>query len=81
MNANDAKLKNILVDILLIDDREYVDNNGPDEIDTWDSLATVNIAARIDEDFGVAVTPEELTDWMCIGDIKACLREKGNTLT
>ena len=81
MNENDSKLKSIIVDVLLIDDGEYVDDNGPDEIGTWDSLATVSIASRIDEAFGIEVTPEELTDWLCIGDIKISLREKGHTLT
>lgn len=77
MSENDTKLKQIIVDQLLIDDHEYVDSYGPDEIGTWDSLATVNIANRIEEHFDVDVTPEELTDWLCIGDIKACLRQKG----
>ena len=81
MSDNDSRLKEILVDVLLIDDSEYIDDNGPDQIGTWDSLATVNIAARIEEVFGQEVTPEELTDWLCIGDIKVSLREKGLALT
>jgi acyl carrier protein len=81
MDDNNSKLKYLIVEVLLIDDGEYINNSGPDEIDTWDSLATVNLATRIGEEFGLEVTAEEFTDWLCIGDIKACLRDKGLSLT
>jgi acyl carrier protein len=79
--SNDDKLKSIIAEVLLLGDDEYLDENGPEEIDTWDSLASVNLATRIAERFDVEVTPEELTAWMCIGDIKESLRQKGHDLT
>lgn len=78
--SSDARLKDIIVDVLLVEDSEYVDENGPEQIETWDSLASVSLATRIAETFDLEVTPEELTSWQCIGDIKSCLRSKGYEL-
>lgn len=74
MSPNDLKLRDLLVDILLIDDDQYLDENGPDTIETWDSLAMVRIATAIDESFGYGMTPEEMVSLDSIGNIKAILR-------
>ena len=77
MSPNDSKLKDVLVEILLIDDDQYQDDFGPDEIETWDSLATVNIAAAAENAFGVAFSPEQMAELECIGDVKEVLRAGG----
>lgn len=74
MSPNDLKLLNLLVETLLIDDAQYLDENGPDAIETWDSLAMVRIAVGIREAFGYDMTPEEMVSLESIGDIKAILR-------
>lgn len=76
MSPNDAKLRDLLVDILLIDDDQYRDENGPDAIETWDSLAMVRMAAGIEGVFGYSMTPEEMVSLDSIGDIKAILRAR-----
>ena len=74
MSPNDLKLRNLLVEILLIDDEQYSEENGPDTIETWDSLAMVRIAVGVEEAFGYNMTPEEMVSLDSIGDIKAILR-------
>ncbi|HZW37653.1 MAG: hypothetical protein ACM319_05350 [Deltaproteobacteria bacterium] len=74
MSPNDLKLRNLLVETLLIDDEQYRDENGPDTIETWDSLAMVRIAAGVGEVFGYDMTPEEMVSLESIGDIKAILQ-------
>jgi acyl carrier protein len=74
MSSNDIKLRNLLVEILLIEDEQYCDGNGPDEIETWDSLAMVRIATAVEEAFGYAMTPEEMVSLDSIGEIKSILR-------
>jgi acyl carrier protein len=76
MSPNDQKLKNLLIDILLIDDDQYRDDYGPDEIETWDSLAMVRIAGGVEKEFGYAMSPEEMVSLATIGDIKSILRSK-----
>lgn len=77
MSGNDRKLQSLLVDILLIDASEYRDHAGPDEIETWDSLAVVDIAAGVHREFGYRMTPAEMVSLQCIGDIKAVLARNG----
>jgi len=76
MSPNDEKLRDLLVEILLIDDEQYRDENGPDSIETWDSLAMVRIAAAVEEAFGYGMTPEEMVSLESIGDIKTILQAR-----
>ncbi len=76
MSPNDLKLKDLLVEILLIDDDQYRDDYGPDEIETWDSLAMVRIANAVEKEFGYAMSPEEMVSLGAIGDIKSILRSR-----
>jgi acyl carrier protein len=77
MSPNDLKLRNLLFEILLIDEDEYLDDYGPDEIETWDSLAMVTIASAIEKEFGHALSPEEMVSLESIGNIKDILRSRG----
>jgi acyl carrier protein len=74
--ADDARLKDLLIDILLLDDAEYRDEVGPDDVGTWDSLATVRIGEAIHSEFGYRMLPEELVTVESIGDIKSVLRQR-----
>ena len=76
MSPNDLKLRNLLVEILLIDDEQYRNENGPDTIETWDSMAMVRIAMGIEEAFGYRMAAEEMVSLDSIGDIKAILRSR-----
>ena len=76
MSPNDLKLRDLLVEVLLIDDEQYRDENGPDTIETWDSLAMVRIAAGVEQAFGYSMAPEEMVSLESIGDIKALLRAR-----
>jgi len=77
MSPNEKKLFNLLVEILLIDEEQFNDDYGPDEIETWDSLASVSIAAAVEKEFGHAMSPEEIALMDSIGDIKKYLRSGG----
>ena len=77
MSTNENKLRVLLEDILLIDESQYQDDYGPDEIETWDSLATINIANAIEKEFGYSMSPEEIVSLETIGDIKTVLISKG----
>ena len=80
MSPNDKKLFDLLEEILLIDENRYRDEYGPDEIETWDSLATVNIAAAVGKTFGYAMPPEQMAELESIGDIRRALRSAGIAL-
>ena len=73
----EARLKRTIIDVLLIEDDEYVDANGPDEIESWDSLAAVMLASAIEKEFGVHVPADEMACFNCIGDIRQFCRVNG----
>ena len=70
-------VKRIVVSVLLIDDAEYVDDHGPAQFETWDSLATVTISTRIADQLNIGFEPEEIVSIASIGDIKQLCRAKG----
>lgn len=76
----EAKLRGLLIDVLLIDADEYRDDYGPAEIETWDSLAVVALAGAIQRVFGYSMSPEQMVSLENIGDIKQLLREQGHAL-
>ncbi len=77
MSPNDVKLRNLLIDVILIDDDQYRDDYGPGEISSWDSVGMVEIAVAIEQRFGYPLSPDEMVSLRSIGDIKKVLRSQG----
>ena len=46
-----------------------------DEIDAWDSLGILTLMARMDEDFHILLTEEEIQQLKSVGDIIDVLRK------
>ncbi|NUM76085.1 acyl carrier protein [candidate division KSB1 bacterium] len=75
--TNYEKLKNLLVDVFLLEPSEFRLDLSRDEIDSWDSLGVVSMAVGIEETFGYHLTPEEATGVKSVQDIMNILRAKG----
>ncbi len=56
---------------------ELADQTGPDDVEGWDSLALINLALALDMEFSVELPPEEVTEMVSVGQIKALLAEHG----
>ena len=56
--TNREKLKNLLLDVFLLDPSEFHFDLKREEIQTWDSMAVVAIAVGVDETFGYHFTPD-----------------------
>lgn len=74
---NREKLKDLLVDILLLSPEEFNFDLKREEIQTWDSMAVVAIAVGVDETFGYHFSPEEATSLRDVADIIDILESKG----
>jgi acyl carrier protein len=72
-----AQLKRVFAEILLIDDDDYRDEYGPDEIASWDSLATVTLAGALEKEFGIPVPADDMAAFNTIGDVKQFCRSNG----
>lgn len=75
--SNREKLRELLIDVFLLDAGEFRFDLERAEIDTWDSLGTVSLAVGIQDVFGHHLTPAEATGMASVEDIVAMLRGKG----
>lgn len=74
---NRQKLRDLLMEVLLLTDEEFSFDLKREQVETWDSLAVVAIAAGIDETFGYHLTPDEAVGITGIRDIITILEREG----
>jgi acyl carrier protein len=74
---NHEKLRSLLTDVLLLAAEEYSSDLKREDVETWDSLAVVAIAAGVEETFGYHLTPEEAVAMTGVRDIIATLDREG----
>ncbi len=74
---NRQKLRDLLMDVLLLSDQEFSFDLHREQVETWDSLAVVAIAAGIDETFGYHLSGDEAVSLAGVGDIVKILEREG----
>lgn len=75
--GNREKLRQLLIDIFLLDASEFRFDLSREQVETWDSLAVVSVAVGVHETFGYHPTPEEATAIKSVPDIITLLESKG----
>ena len=76
-NNRHEQLRELILDILLLEPDEYSLDLKREDVDTWDSLSVVSIAVGIHETFGYHPSPDEATAIAGVGDIIELLESKG----
>lgn len=74
--SNREKLKELLLDIFLLDDDEFNFDLKRSDVETWDSMAVVSVAVGVRETFGYHFTPEEANGINGVQDIINILETK-----
>jgi acyl carrier protein len=74
---NRKKLRDLLMEVLLLSDEEFSLDLKREQVETWDSLAVVAIAAGVDETFGYHLTPDEAVGLTGVQDIVRILEREG----
>ena len=46
-------------------------------ISSWDSMSHMILIARVEEEFAVELTGDEIADFRTVGDVRAALRRRG----
>ena len=67
--TNRDKLKDLLIDVFLLEQDEFNFSLTQEQIETWDSLGTVSMAVGVEESFGHHMTPEQAVEIESIQDI------------
>jgi len=75
--TNRQKLKELLMDVFLIDSSEFRFDMVREEIESWDSLGVVSMAVGIQETFGYHMKPEEAVAIKGFQQIIELLESKG----
>lgn len=75
--TNREKLRQLLIDVFLLDPNEFRFDLTRQDVDTWDSLGIVAMAVGVQETFGYHFKPEEATGIKGIQDLIHILESKG----
>lgn len=73
----EEKLYRILGESFKIDVKKINDESSPETIKEWDSFAGLMLVDRLEKEFNVKFTLNEVMDVKNIGDIKRHLRNHG----
>jgi acyl carrier protein len=77
LTTNTEKLKDLLVDVFLIDPSEFHPDLKREQIETWDSLGIVSLAVGVQETFGYHFTQDEAIGVTGVREIIAILEARG----
>lgn len=75
--TNREKLRQLFVDVLLLEDGEFRFDLRRADVATWDSLAVVSIAVGIEEVFNYHMNPEQATAIAGVDDVMKVLTAQG----
>ena len=78
--ANRDKLRQLLLDVFLLDGSEFRWDLTRAQIDTWDSLGTVSLAVGVQEVFGYHMAPAEATGLKSVPNLVELLSARGIAL-
>ncbi len=75
--TNIERLKDLVVEVFLIDPSDFQLGLMRDQVDTWDSLGVVSLAVGVQETFGYHLTQEEALSIRGIADVIRILESRG----
>ena len=71
------RLKQVLINVLDIEEEQIKDETTPDDVANWDSFGGLMLALELEKEFDIQFTAEEVIGVTCIGDIKYYLKKHG----
>ena len=75
--TNRDRLKQLMINVFLLNPAEFHFDLAAGDVDTWDSLGVVSLAVGLHETFGYHCTPEEAVAIRSVPDIIRLLGSKG----
>ena len=71
MESIEDKIKEIMADILEIDDEDTItDEFGPEDAETWDSLNNLKLITAFEEEFKISLTMDQINSMVNFVEIK-----------
>lgn len=73
------RLSHVVAQMFDVPVENVTDDDGPDTIESWDSLAHINLVLSLEEEFNVSLSPDDAAEMLSVGTIRQVLSEKGVT--
>ena len=77
MNANEAKLRQVMADVFHIAPETVGDDTSVDTVEKWDSLTHLNLILALEQEFDVSFTEEEAVESLNYALVKMALEAHG----
>ena len=74
---SEEQLFQVFADVLKVEIASVTEASSPETTPNWDSLATVNLVAELEQAFGVQFDILEIVEFHSVGIVKSILMEKG----
>lgn len=70
----DAKLEQVFREVLGDDELKLTGELSARDIESWDSLAHINLMFAIEEEFGLQFSDEQFTSFQSVGELRTFIR-------
>jgi acyl carrier protein len=70
-------LNTLLKEVFRITDNQLGDELTPDDVETWTSVSHMDLMARFEQEFGLQLDVEEITEMDSLGAMRNILRKHG----
>jgi acyl carrier protein len=71
------KLNGILKEVFSAKDGEIADDKKLSEFSQWDSMAHMFFITKLEEEYGIELSGDEIADIYTVGDVKKILDSRG----
>ena len=79
MQQVDAKVQNLLSEVLQIPSSEITDDLTMKAVDSWDSLKHMELIVSLEQSFDIQLSFDDIVAMQSVSEIKRVLRERGVT--
>ena len=70
------KIYLILSDLLDRDENDFTMNSTSDQFENWDSIATINLAVALEDEYGISLSAEDVESLSSVQAIVSVLKKK-----
>ena len=77
MASIEERIHRIVSDLFDVPVETVNDEQSPDTLQKWDSIAHINLVLSLEQEFGISLSPEDASEILSVRLIKIILSEYG----
>ena len=71
------QIRQIVADVFNVPIENVTADSSPESIESWDSMAHLNLVLSLEQAFGVSIAPEDIAELTSVSAIVEWLQQKG----